>query len=107
MLEQEPNTTLIAGPGQPRAAGADPNAAQKPEADAQAKALATAKQALDQAQGRVDADKRAHSPGCVAVDQKGVDKATADLAHAQTTANAATQDAPGGSASGRVLSVTA
>ncbi len=97
--------TPVAGPGQPRATGADPNAAQKPKVDAQA--LATAKRALDQAQGRVDADKRAHSPGCVAVDQKGVDKATADLAHAQTTANAATQDAPGGSASGHVLSITA
>ena len=101
--------TLIAGPGQPRATGADPNAAQKPKADARAKALATAtaKQALDQAQGRVDADKRAHSPGCVAVDRKGVDKATADLAQAQTTADAATQDAPDGSASGRLLSITA
>ena len=101
--------TLVASPGRPHSAGADsraaPGAAQKPKADAQA--LATAKQALDQAQGRVDADKRAHSPGCVAVDQKGVDKATADLAHAQTAANAATQDAPHASASSRILSITA
>lgn len=97
--------TPTAGPGRPHAAGANPDATQKPKADAQV--LATAKQALDQAQGRVDADKRAHSRACVAVDQKGVDKASADLAHAQTAANAATQDALGGSASGRVLSITA
>ena len=97
--------TPVAGPGRPHAAGADPGAAQQPKADAQA--LLTAKRALDQAQGRVDADKRAHSPGCVAVDQKNVDKASADLAHAQVTANAATRDAPDGSATGRVLSITA
>ena len=103
--------TPIAGLGRPRAADDDQSAAQKPKA---AQALATAKRALDQAQGRVDADKRAHSPGCVAVDQKGVDKASADLAHAQATASAASRDAPGASASvsasgasGRVLSITA
>ena len=66
--------------------------ARTPKAGAQA--VAVAKQALDQAQGRVDADRRAHSPGCVAVDQKGVDKASAELAHAQASENAATPDTP-------------
>ncbi len=97
--------TPIAGLDRTHAAGAKPDATQKPKAEAEV--LATAKQALHQAQGRVDADKRAHSPGCVAVDQKGVDKASADLAHAQTAASTATQDASGGSASSRVLSITA
>ncbi len=97
--------TPITGPGRFHAAGTNPDATQKPKAGAQV--LATAKQALDQAQGRVDADKRAHTLGCVAVDQKGVDKASADLAQAQTAANAASQDASGGPASGRVLSITA
>lgn len=61
---------------------------QKPKMDAQA--VAVAKQAMNQAQGRVDADRRAHSPSCVAVDQKGVDKASADLAHVKAEENAVT-----------------
>ena len=91
----------IAGLGQSRGSiGAqhDP-AARKPDAQA----VAVAKQALDQAQGRVDADRRAHSPGCVAVDQKGVDKASADYAQAQAAATAATEAAPAGSGT---LSIT-
>lgn len=63
-------------------------AGQKPKTDAQA--VAVAKQAINQAQGRVDADRRAHSPSCVAVDQKGVDKASAELAQVQAAENAAT-----------------
>ncbi|WP_428390497.1 hypothetical protein [Lichenicoccus sp.] len=45
-----------------------------------------AKQALAQAQARVDADRRAHSPDCVAYDQKGVDKAASELAGARSSA---------------------
>ncbi len=75
-------------------------AARKPDAQA----VAVAKQALDQAQGRVDADRRAHSPGCVAVDQKGVDKASADYAQARAAVTAATGDAPAASGT---LSITA
>ena len=71
----------------PVVAGEDA-AGQRPKTDAQA--IAVAKQAVDQAQGRVDADRRAHSPGCVAVDQKGVDKASAEVARLQAQANAAT-----------------
>ncbi|WP_419729422.1 hypothetical protein [Lichenicola sp.] len=72
-------------------------AASKPS-DAQA--VAVARQALNQAQGRVDADHRAHSPACVAVDQKGVDQASSELAGLQSAANAAT-------AGTRALSITA
>lgn len=61
--------------------------AQKPKTDGQA--IAVARQALNQAQGRVDADQRAHSPGCVAVDRKGVDRASVELAGAQAAANTA------------------
>ncbi len=68
-----------------------------------AQAVAVAKQALDQAQGRVDADRRAHSPGCVAVDQKDVDKASAEFAQAQAAETAATGQAP---AAGGRLSIT-
>ena len=56
----------------------------KPKPDLQA--IATAERALHRAQGRVDADRRAHSPGCVAVDQKGVVEASGELAHAQAEA---------------------
>ena len=45
-----------------------------------------AKQALAQAQARVDADHRAHSPDCVACDQKGVDKAASELASVRSSA---------------------
>ncbi len=92
----------IAGFGQSRAsmeAQHDP-AARKPDAQA----VAVAKQALDQAQGRVDADRRAHSPGCVAVDQKEVNEASAEFAQAQAAETAATVDTPGRSGG---LSITA
>ena len=80
--------------------------AQRPGADEQA--IAVARQALHQAQGRVDADHRAHSPGCVAVDQKGVDKASAELAQAQSAEKATQAPAPGGpaQAASRALSIT-
>ena len=71
---------------------------QKPTADAQA--VAVAEHAVSQAQGRVDADRRAHSPSCVALDQEDVDKASAELAHVQ----AAEAAAPAGS---QALSITA
>ncbi len=94
--------SAIAGLGHARASTAtrhDP-AVRKPDAEA----VAVAKQALDQAQGRVDADRRAHSPGCVAVDQKGVDKASADYAQAEAAVTAAAGEAPAGSGT---LSITA
>ena len=61
------------------------------------------------AQDRVDADKRAHSPGGVVVNQKGVDTASADLVQAQAAENTADRGTPDGSAAdaGRILSITA
>ena len=50
-------------------------------------AIADAKTAKDQAQARVDQDERNHSPSCVAVDQKGVDKAQSQLASANAASN--------------------
>ena len=50
-------------------------------------AIATAQQALANANGLVDQDKRNHSPGCVACDQKLVDKAQAQLTHAKASAS--------------------
>ncbi len=101
-MERGAAMSETAGLGQLRTsigAGPDP-AARKPGGQA----VAVAKQALDQAQGRVDADRRAHSPGCVAVDQKGVDKASAAFAQAQAAETATTEQAP--ATSGR-LSITA
>ena len=96
----------ILGPARsPGPTGARPDGTtQTPRADAQA--LAAAKQALAQAQGRVDADHRAHSPGCATVDQKGVDKAAAELAQAEAAENAATASTPA-PATNRALSITA
>lgn len=58
-------------------------------------ALPGAKQALAKAQARVDADRSAHSPNCVAFDQKGVEAASAAVAQAvnkaQTQASTLTQ----------------
>ena len=49
-------------------------------------AVLLARQALAKAKANatVDADRRAHSPGCVACDQKLVDKAAAQLSAAQS-----------------------
>lgn len=49
-------------------------------------AVIAAKQARSDAQARVDADRRAHSPGCVAVDEKGLAKADQQLGAAQVQA---------------------
>ncbi|MCJ2137185.1 hypothetical protein MKK69_24605 [Methylobacterium sp. J-026] len=60
--------------------------------------VATAQQALADANSVVDQDKRNHSPSCVACDQKLVDKAQAQLAHAKASAsddNVQTPPAPG------------
>ncbi|WP_419728897.1 hypothetical protein [Lichenicola sp.] len=54
-----------------------------------ARAIALARQAMNQAQGRGDPDRRAHRPGCVALHQKGVDKASAELTQVQAAENAA------------------
>lgn len=48
----------------------------------------SARQALARANGIVDQDRRNHSPDCVAVDQKLVDKAQLQMAEAQSAANA-------------------
>ena len=48
-------------------------------------AAIAARQQLAAAQARVDADQRAHSPGCVAIDQKGVDRAQAALSQATSS----------------------
>ncbi len=58
-------------------------------------AVIDAKQARSDAQARVDADRRAHSPGCVAVDEKGLQKADAQLSAAQVQAQQ-TQPSSGG-----------
>ncbi len=98
----------VANLGQPPSSnGAQVGIPQKPKVDAQL--VAAARQALDRAQNRVDADKRARSPGCVAVDQKGVDTASADLVRAQAAENTDNRGTPDGSATvaNRILSVTA
>jgi hypothetical protein len=69
--------------------------ARKPDTGAEA----VAKHAMSQAQGRVDADRRAHSPSCVAVDQKGVDKASGELARVEAKAKVAAPE-------GQVVSMT-
>lgn len=74
-------TASLAAPHAPVIPRQEAAAAHKSRPDAQA--VAVARLAMNQAQGRVDADRRVHSPGCVAVDQKGVDKASAELAQAQ------------------------
>ena len=53
-------------------------------------AVIQAKQSLARAISEVDADRQAHSPGCVACDQKLADKAAADLAAAQSAASNST-----------------
>jgi hypothetical protein len=63
---------------------ADPVQAVQQAAAARAR-IVTAQQALASANGVVDEDKRNHSPGCVACDQKLVDKAQAQLAQAKTS----------------------
>ena len=60
----------------PASSGAPPNSEE----------LVRAKQALAQAQARVDADHRAHSPDCAACDQKGVDEAASEVASARSSA---------------------
>ena len=79
-------------PALPRAQAADSPAA------------INARQALAKAQGRVDADRAAHSPDCVAFDQKGVDAASAAVAQAEDAAwtRASIQPRPGDA-----LSITA
>lgn len=49
--------------------------------------IAAAQQALASANSVVDQDRRNHSPGCVACDQKLVDKAQAQLAQAKASGN--------------------
>ena len=67
-------------------------------------AAASARQALAKAQGRVDADRAAHSPDCVAFDQKGVDAASAAVAQAESTARTRASIQP---RSGDTLSIIA
>ena len=52
-------------------------------------AIALAKVALARANATVDADKRAHSPDCVACDQKLADRASADLQATRSSRQAA------------------
>lgn len=56
--------------------------------------VAEAKQSLSEANSIVDQDKRNHSPGCVACDQKRVDKAQVQLAKAMASAVDQTAQAP-------------
>ncbi len=60
----------------------DPVLAKQQATKAQAK-VETAKQALASANSIVDEDRRNHSPGCVACDQKLVDRAQVQLDHAR------------------------
>ena len=57
-----------------------------PRLPADTAALTSAHQVLAKAQGRVDADRAAHSPDCVAFDQKGLDAAANAVAQAQSAA---------------------
>ena len=75
-------TASLAGrSGDPAALHASPRTAA-----ADSPAATSARQALAKAQGRVDADRAAHSPDCVAFDQKGVAAAAAAVAQAESTA---------------------
>ncbi len=78
-------------PGPARAA--DPALAAQQTARTQS-AVAAAQQALASANGIVDQDRRNHSPGCVACDQKLVDKAQMQLAQAKASATDQTAQAP-------------
>lgn len=62
-------------------------------AKVQAKVTA-AQLALANANSVVDGDKRNHSPGCVACDQKLVDKAQAQLSQARASADEQPMQAP-------------
>ncbi|WP_457104332.1 hypothetical protein [Methylobacterium sp. P5_C11] len=75
-----------------QAQSADPALSAQQTAKTQAK-VAAAQQELANANGIVDQDKRNHSPGCVACDQKLVDKAQAQLAQAKASGNGETSQA--------------
>ena len=57
-------------------------------------AIVQARQALAKASATVDADRAAHSPGCVACDQKLVDRAQLQLSGARAVAQS-TPNIPG------------
>ncbi len=71
----------FAGANQPVTAPASPGTSAKPAANTTQ--IVAAQQALAAANSQVDLDKRNHSPGCVACDQKLVDKASIALAQAK------------------------
>lgn len=81
--------------GQAQSARTPEAAQQTAKTDAK---IAVAQQALANANSIVDQDKRNHSPGCVACDQKLVDKAQGQVTQAKASASdqtAQTSLAPG------------
>ena len=77
--------------GQAQSAKTPEAAQQTAKTDAK---VAVAQQALANANSVVDQDKRNHSPGCVACDQKLVDKAQGQLTQAKASASDQTAETP-------------
>lgn len=95
----------VAAAGLAGSSGSTATAHAAPRAPADSQAVASAKQVLAKAQGRVDTDQAAHSPSCVAFDQKGVDAASVAVAQAESVVSTQTQAPASGTPSSNAVSI--